>query len=35
MATNNALADEEVSEGWVLICQAVPASSVVRVAYEA
>ena len=34
MATNNALTAEEVSEGWVLTCQAVPVTSVVRVVYE-
>ena len=34
MATSNALTDEEVSEGWVLTCQAMPMSSVVRIVYE-
>ena len=34
MATNDALSVEEVSEGWVLTCQAVPVSPVVRVVYE-
>lgn len=34
MATNDVLTDEEVSEGWVLTCQAVPVSPVVRVVYE-
>ena len=34
MANNEALTDEEVREGWVLTCQAVPTSPVVRVVYE-
>jgi ferredoxin-NADP reductase len=34
MATNDVLTDEEISEGWVLTCQAVPTSPVVRVVYE-
>jgi len=34
MATNDALTDQEISEGWVLTCQAVPVSPVVRVVYE-
>lgn len=34
MATNDVLTDEEVDEGWVLTCQAVPTSPVVRVVYE-
>jgi len=33
MRVNNALTDDEVAEGWVLTCQAVPTSSAVRVAY--
>jgi 3-ketosteroid 9alpha-monooxygenase subunit B len=33
MLANNALTDEEVDEGWVLTCQAVPATPVVRVVY--
>jgi ferredoxin len=33
MRANNALTDEEVAEGWVLTCQAVPTSSSVRVVY--
>jgi ferredoxin-NADP reductase len=33
MRANNALTDEEVAEGWVLTCQAVPTSSTVRVVY--
>lgn len=34
MATNDVLTEEEVAEGWVLTCQAVPVSPVVRVVYE-
>jgi ferredoxin len=34
MAVNDVLTDEEVEEGWVLTCQAVPVSPVVRVVYE-
>lgn len=34
MKVNNALTDEEVEEGWVLTCQSVPTSPVVRVVYE-
>ncbi|MET0728670.1 MAG: 2Fe-2S iron-sulfur cluster binding domain-containing protein [Acidimicrobiales bacterium] len=34
MAQNDILTAEEVAEGWVLTCQAVPVSSVVRVVYE-
>jgi len=34
MRTNNALTPEEVAEGWVLTCQAVPTSPSVRVVYE-
>jgi ferredoxin-NADP reductase len=33
MHTNNALTDAEVEEGWVLTCQSVPTSGVVRVVY--
>ncbi|HVM66421.1 MAG TPA: iron-sulfur cluster-binding domain-containing protein, partial [Acidimicrobiales bacterium] len=33
MRANNALTEEEVAEGWVLTCQAVPTSSSVRVVY--
>jgi ferredoxin-NADP reductase len=33
MHVNDALTDEEVAEGWVLTCQAVPTSSTVRVRY--
>jgi ferredoxin-NADP reductase len=35
MRANNALTPEEVEEGWVLTCQAVPAGSTVTVEYEA
>lgn len=34
MATNEILTPDEVSDGWVLTCQAVPTSPVVRVLYE-
>ena len=34
MRTNNALTPDEVEEGWVLTCQAVPTSPSVRVVYE-
>jgi 3-ketosteroid 9alpha-monooxygenase subunit B len=34
MYANNALTDDEVAEGWVLTCQAVPDSPSVRVVYE-
>jgi 3-ketosteroid 9alpha-monooxygenase subunit B len=34
MATNDVLTAAEVDEGWVLTCQAVPVSPVVRVVYE-
>ena len=33
MHVNNALTDDEVAEGWVLTCQAVPTSPVVHVLY--
>lgn len=33
MFVNNALTDDEVAEGWVLTCQAVPTSPDVHVAY--
>lgn len=33
MKNNNALTDDEVAEGWVLTCQAVPDSPEVRVVY--
>ena len=34
MARNDALEDDEVAEGWVLTCQALPTSGTVRVVYE-
>jgi ferredoxin len=34
MVNNDALEDDEVAEGWVLTCQALPSSRTVRVAYE-
>ncbi|HVU62290.1 MAG TPA: ferredoxin--NADP reductase [Mycobacteriales bacterium] len=34
MAVNDILTDEEVEAGWVLTCQTVPVSPVVRVVYE-
>jgi ferredoxin-NADP reductase len=34
MAKNDVLAAEELNEGWVLTCQAVPVTPVVRVVYE-
>lgn len=34
MHANDALTDEEVAEGWVLTCQAVPTTASVRVVYE-
>lgn len=34
MQVNNALTAEEVDEGWVLTCQAVPASETVHVVYD-
>ncbi|MBV9951623.1 MAG: ferredoxin--NADP reductase [Acidimicrobiia bacterium] len=34
MRTNNALTPEEVEEGWVLTCQAVPHGATVTVEYE-
>ena len=33
MHVNNALTDDEVADGWVLTCQALPTSPVVHVAY--
>ena len=34
MLNNNALTDDEVAEGWVLTCQAMPTTKTVRVVYE-
>lgn len=34
MLNNDALEDEELEEGWVLTCQSLPTSRVVRVVYE-
>ena len=34
MVNNDALEDDEVAEGWVLTCQALPTSRSVRVVYE-
>ena len=34
MINNDALEDDEVDDGWVLTCQAVPTSRTVRVVYE-
>ena len=34
MVNNDALEDDEVAEGWVLTCQALPTSRAVRVVYE-
>jgi ferredoxin len=34
MNNNDALEDDEVAEGWVLTCQALPTSRTVRVVYE-
>lgn len=34
MRVNNALTPDEVDEGWILTCQSLPTSSVVRVEYE-
>jgi ferredoxin len=35
MRANNALTDDEVADGWVLTCQAVPQSAEVVVDYDA
>jgi ferredoxin len=34
LLNNDALEDDEVDEGWVLTCQALPTSRTVRVVYE-
>jgi ferredoxin len=34
MINNEALTEEEVAEGWVLTCQALPTSESVTVVYE-
>ena len=34
MLNNDALDDDEVAEGWVVTCQALPTSRRVRVVYE-
>jgi hypothetical protein len=34
MRVNNALTDEEVEEGWILTCQALPTSPDLVVEYE-
>ncbi|MGB7053507.1 MAG: ferredoxin--NADP reductase [Acidimicrobiales bacterium] len=34
MMANNALTDDEVADGWILTCQAVPTTPTVHVAYE-
>jgi ferredoxin len=34
MLNNDALEDEELEEGWVLTCQAIPTTPTVRVVYE-
>jgi ferredoxin len=33
MHVNNALTDDEVTDGWVLTCQALPTSPLIHVAY--
>jgi hypothetical protein len=35
MRANNALTDEEVTEGWILTCQSLPSGQDVIVEYEA
>jgi hypothetical protein len=35
MRVNNALSPEEVEEGWVLTCQAIPVTTEVVVNYDA
>ena len=34
MHVNNALTDDEVAQGWILTCQAVPTSPSVRAVYD-
>jgi 3-ketosteroid 9alpha-monooxygenase subunit B len=34
MRVNDVLEDDEVTEGWVLTCQAFPVTPVVEVVYE-
>ena len=34
MLNNDALDDDEVAEGWVVTCQALPTSKTVRISYE-
>lgn len=34
MINNGALEDDELAEGWVLTCQALPTSRTIRVVYE-
>jgi ferredoxin len=34
MVNNDALEDDEVADGWVLTCQALPTSPTVRVTYD-
>jgi 3-ketosteroid 9alpha-monooxygenase subunit B len=34
MRANNALEPDEVADGWVLTCQAIPSGPVVTVEYE-
>jgi 3-ketosteroid 9alpha-monooxygenase subunit B len=34
MLNNDALADDEVAEGWVLTCQSLPTSPTIEIAYE-
>ena len=34
MINNEALDEEEIAEGWVVTCQALPTSRTIRVSYE-